>query len=445
MSDAPSSPSLGAGLTDTLRSMKIMPIDRRREFDLGPAHASPIVVMTDSPAAVGFAAILDPVTPDEFFREYRGKKPLHIPGRRDKFAGVMSWQELNRILNMTAIWTAASLEMALDEETIPPDRYCRAAIDRRQQPVMQPDADRVLMLLRQGASLVANDIDTLGPGLAAAARAFEEALGVKAQANLYCSWHQHQAFPVHIDTHDVFALHAEGEKVWRVYEGRLDDPIAHPRFKTLGQEYHEKAKGAVLMEVPLRPGDLLYIPRGQYHDALASSAGTVHVAFGVTAVIGIDYLNTLFDRAIEDPLFRANAPRPVGDGADDQVAAHLGRLAARLGEIAASPEAIERMRQFHRDFKYRRGGFDLPEAATAARYRVRAKGLKLVPRGDEWSLEGEAGAAPIPRGQDRFVAWVIERESFSRPEIDAAFADQPSEKRAEMLRDLVAMKVIEAA
>lgn len=400
--------------------------------------------MSGSSAAVGFADILDPMPPEAFFAEHHGKKPLHIRGRPDKFARFMSWRKLNELLDMTAIWTSASLPMVLDGEVVPADRYCRPAIDRNNQHIMQPDPERVHMLLRQGASLVANDIDTLTPDLAAAARAFEEALGAKAQANLYCSWREHQAFAVHFDTHDVYAMHAEGEKVWRIYKGRLDTPIAHPRFKTLSRDYHEKAKGGVLMEVSLRPGDLLYIPRGQYHDALASSDGAVHVSFGLTSVIGIDYLTALFDRAIDDPLFRATAPRPARDDGDDAIAAHLRLLAARLGEIAASPEAIEQVRQFHRNFKYRRGGFDLPEAATAARYRVRAKGLKVVRRGAGWSLEGKAGTVAIPPGGDRLVTWVIARERFSLPELDAAFPGQTGEVRAQMLRDLVAMKVIEA-
>ena len=292
--------------------------------------------MSDSTATLGFTDILEPIAAEEFFGTYHDRKPLHVPGRPDKFANLMSWQKLTQLLNMTAIWTSASLQMALDKEIIPPDRYCRPAIDRNNQHVMQPDPSRVLTLLREGASLIANDIDTLNPDLAATARAFEEQLGAKAQANLYCSRRQRQAFAVHFDTHDVYALHIEGEKVWRVYEGRLDNPIAHPRFKTLSQEYHEEAKGGVLMEVCLRPGDLLYIPRGQYHDALASSAGAVHVAFGVTAVIGIDYLNVLFDRAIADPLFRVNAPPIFAGSPRDSV---TSRPAPRRSNRSASSTA----------------------------------------------------------------------------------------------------------
>ena len=53
----------------------------------------------------------------------------------------------------------------------------------------------------------------------------------KCQANLYFSMQSHQAFAPHYDTHDVFALHCEGEKVWNIYENFEQDPINHPIFK----------------------------------------------------------------------------------------------------------------------------------------------------------------------------------------------------------------------
>ncbi len=390
-----------------------------------------------------FADILAPLTPEEFFAEYHGKKSLHVAGAPQKFASVMSWARLGDILNMTGIWSGASLQMVLDRDTVPPQRYCRPARDRSTgAEVLQPDPARVRDLMRQGASIVCNDVDTLNSGLAATASALEEALEAKVQANLYCSWQQRQAFDSHFDTHDVYAIHVEGEKIWRVYDGRRENPIAHPAFKTLGQAHHDKAKGKVKAEVTMRPGDLLYIPRGTYHDAIAVTAGSVHVSFGATAVIGLDYLSALFDQAIHDPLLRANMPRLAGAGGEEAFAAHSRKLAGRIGEIAAGTEMIGRFTEFQRRFKYPRGGFDLPADAMAPGFRVTAKGLKVARRGNGWALEGAAGTVPIPPGQDQPVAWVIDRDRFTRAEFDAAFAETPEEERAQVLSNLAAMKVI---
>ena len=392
-----------------------------------------------------FADILAPVTPEEFFAVYYGKKALHVPGTAEKFASVMSWARLNDILNMTGIWSGASLQLFLDREAVPPREYCRPAADRGTgAEVPRPDPARVTELIRRGASVIANDIDSLNPGLAATANAMEAALEAKVQANLYCSWQKHQAFDTHFDTHDVYAIHVEGEKTWRIYEGRLEDPVAHPAFKALGQPYHDKARGKVKTEFTMRPGDLLYIPRGVYHDAVALTEGTIHISLGATAVIGLDFLTALFERAIHDPLARANMPRLSGPGGEAAFDEHLAKLARRLGEMGGEPEMIEKFKEYQRRYKYSRGGYELPGEAAAARYRVTAKGIKVAKEGNGFALEGSGGTVPIPPGQDKSVAWVIGRDQFTRAEFDAAFPETPESERAQLLRDLASMKVIAA-
>jgi hypothetical protein len=382
-----------------------------------------------------FADLLHPVTPEEFFAEYHDKKPLHIPGTPDKFTSVMSWQTLNDMLNMTAVWSGISLQLVVEQKMVPISDYCRPAIGRDNVQSMQPDAARITALLRQGATLVANDVDALSPGLRSLAQTLEIALGAKAQANAYCSWRQRQAFDSHFDTHDVYAIHVEGEKIWQIYRTRADRPIAHPRFKQFGQAHHDRAKGKVLMEVTMRPGDLLYLPRGQYHDALASDSSALHVTLGLTAVIGID--------AIGDPLFRANVPGPGSD--DKGLMDHMRNLARRLGEIAASPEAQEQFKRFRQEHRYHRGGFRLPDSVLAPEFRVRARGLSVVRVGDDWALADKVRSVPIPRGSDRLVAWVIAQEHFSSADIAAAFPNKAVEDRTRLLRELSAMKVIEPA
>jgi len=46
-----------------------------------------------------FGSLLSPIKPDVFFKDYFGKKPLHIPGYVEKFAGLFDWADFNRIIN----------------------------------------------------------------------------------------------------------------------------------------------------------------------------------------------------------------------------------------------------------------------------------------------------------------------------------------------------------
>lgn len=395
-----------------------------------------------------FADIIDPVTEEEFFATYHDRQFLHIPAPHpDKFADVMSWDIFTNMLNMTSIWSPTSLGVCLDTKMIPAEQYCREAVDRNNQPSLQPDAEMVKSWLRRGASLVANDIDTLWPGTAAAADALEQRLGAKSQSNLYCSWKQHQAFDTHFDTHEVFALHVAGEKVWRIYEGRLDKPIANGVFKDLAPEYHDEHRGAVAAEVTLRPGDLLYIPRGQYHDALASSEGTIHLAFGLTHVIGIDVLTMLFEQAGADPLFRTNAPLP--EAGPDGRRRWLEGLAGRLHEIAKSDALVENMEAYRESFRYHRGGFDLPGDAlikeAGERFSVIVNSLEVVKTDGKYILNSIKGEVPIPDELAEPISWIIDRGNFSATELAAAFPQITGEVGDKLISNLAAMKAIAPA
>ena len=109
----------------------------------------------------------------------------------------------------------------------------------------------------------------------------EEALGGKVQANLYLSSKRKQGFRAHFDFHDVFAIHVMGEKTWTVFKGMAEHPIKHPVFEGWPKERHEQLKGELWREVRMSPGDLLYLPRGQYHYALADD-GPVRTSPGAS-------------------------------------------------------------------------------------------------------------------------------------------------------------------
>ena len=395
-----------------------------------------------------FDAIMAPLGAERFFAEYEGKQPLHLKGAADKFAAVMTWARLNDLLGQATIWSHNTLSWCSTRSrsrrraTAPPRSAATAAR------CCAPIPTRSRSILQRGATLVANDIDHLSPGLTAFADAMERALGGKVQGNLYLSSRRRQGFGAHFDTHDVYAVHVEGTKTWHIYEGRAHDPIAHPLFKTLSREHHEKAKGAKLMDVHMEPGDLLYLPRGQYHDALADEGGTVHIAFGVTYPIGFDVMTLLFDRVAAEPEFRANLPRPDGPAAAAALAAHLAALGERIQTILAEPETAAQIAALQRGFRYPRHAYDLPgllEQPAEDRFRVRAKGIRLVQQGGRYGLvqEGSRAATEVPAEVSADGRVGAGAAGVHARRAGAAFPERQSAQIAQLLRDLGAMRVTE--
>jgi ribosomal protein L16 Arg81 hydroxylase len=198
----------------------------------------------------------------------------------------------------------------------------------------------------------------------------------------------------------------------------------------------------------MEPGDLLYLPRGQYHDALADEGGTVHIAFGVTYPIGLDVVSFLFDRAAAEPEFRANLPRADGPDAGRALGAHLARLAERIGAILAEPKTAAQITELQRGFRYPRHAYDLPDLLgrpVEDRFRVRSKGIRLVQQGGRHGLvrEGSRAATEVPAGVSPLVAWVLQRHEFSRDELAAAFPERAAPELEQLLRDLDTMRLTE--
>ncbi|WP_198371080.1 cupin domain-containing protein [Roseomonas rosulenta] len=371
--------------------------------------------------------LLSPITPERFLAEHYDRAPLHIQGSPDKFAGVLDWAGINRLLDMTHVWTETSLKLVLDSAPVPPAAYSVKAVSRDGAQVLQPVAAKVQDWVRRGASVVMNDVDSLTPGLAAVSDALEGAGFGKAQANVYISFQSHKAFHAHYDTHDVWAVQVEGEKTWNIWEGRAEWPIPHPAFRGQKQDHHEQAKGALRAKVLLKKGDILYLPRGWYHDALAEAPNSVHVAYGVHAPLGMDVLNVLMERALYDAEFRKPLPRQDGSAAArEALASRAALLGDRLAALARDPKVQEVLAGFVRDYRFQRGGYDLlaargasPDEPSGAAFRVVAE-ARPVRRGNEFGLRTPSGIVAMTLPEVEAAAWIMARPAITEAELRGA-------------------------
>lgn len=312
------------------------------------------------------ADLLHPITPDRFMADYHGRKPLHIPAEAGGAKqALLDWQGFNALLSQTSIWTPQTLKLIHNGKSLPAQQYCDE-VHARTGRTLRPSPAKVEVCLSLGASLVADDVHTLTPALVQASAMLGEAFAGLVGANLYCSFGGVQAFGTHYDLHDVFAVHLEGEKVWRLYSNQANNPVEFAPEQDPG--WLERTRGSLVQEVRMRPGDVLYLPRGWYHDALADSAASLHVTFSVTPLYGRILFGLLESAAMQDPAFRAWLPsahqdsgRALGD--------HLADLGKRLAALAAHPQIRDDVAMSQQRLRQYPARYSLPARKSLTSYQ----------------------------------------------------------------------------
>jgi ribosomal protein L16 Arg81 hydroxylase len=291
---------------------------------------TPIATPTTRASAAAAESCLEPVGLDEFLSDYWERQPLTVsrnePGR---FDGLLSPASLDRLLCSGGLRYPA-FRLVKEGTKLDVRDY---AVDLPWRPVPfagTADVDRVLAEFAAGATIVLQGLHLHHPPLARFCRALEQAFEHPVQANAYSTPRASQGLGVHHDTHDVICLQVAGEKRWLVYEPVFELPLRDQRYDS-----EMGAPGEPVLDLVLRPGDTLYLPRGWLHEALTSEADSLHLTLGVNPHTWIDAVRAAVDDCAGELAFRRSVPRS-GETADDL----LALLAERL-----RPEQIARRRR----------------------------------------------------------------------------------------------------
>jgi hypothetical protein len=276
---------------------------------------------------VALARAIEPVDAERFLAEYWETKPLLV--QRDeagRYDDLLSAADVERLVTSPGLRHPGFRLVRADgtppvssfTETIPwrPNGFTGAA-----------DVPRVLEEWERGSTIVLQGLHHTWPAIAAYARSLEASLEHGVQCNAYYTPRGSQGLAVHHDTHDVFVLQVSGEKRWLVYEPVWELPLKHQRYtKAMGEV------GPVVLDVVLRAGDTLYLPRGWMHEALTSDHDSLHLTVGVTVSTWIDAFKAALDACEAEGAFR-RTPSGSAEGLVQLLAAQL------------APEAVERRRR----------------------------------------------------------------------------------------------------
>jgi ribosomal protein L16 Arg81 hydroxylase len=226
-------------------------------------------------------ALLAPMTVSEFLAGYWLRSHYYGAGWPGKFADLLPWQELNRILEHHKL-ESPRLRLIKSGKWIDPQTYTDYRYrDGQARPriAVKEFTDH----LREGATLILNDVDGLCKPLNQLAESLERRFGVPVGINAYAGWRTCHGFDLHRDNHEVFVLQLSGSKRWLLYGTE----------RSFGEE--NRLPPEPIWDQVISDGALLYIPRGCWHVAIPLAEHCMHLTVSVSNPSAADILVWLAD------------------------------------------------------------------------------------------------------------------------------------------------------
>ena len=286
-----------------------------------------------SDGAITLAALLAPVTLETFFARYYEQRPLVVSAPRGGEAALLSHGDL----------IDALVDQQPHEHVLAFPSRLRDGMEVR---ALLSDRGALTAYLDAGHPLVWNGARGAAAAVDFLSDALAEAFGGNAWPNIYSTGGGGGPFKVHFDCHEVLAMQCEGQKEWRISSVRVDRPLhlddVQGSVDAAMKAHAEEAAARTELEATVGPGDVVYLPRGQFHTARAIGGRSLHVSFGIQLLSGFEILRLVEQRAIADRTFRACTPAAAADATGAAMKAYVDELRRKLHSLIDEPGFLER-------------------------------------------------------------------------------------------------------
>ncbi|MEV6135160.1 cupin domain-containing protein [Nocardia sp. NPDC051990] len=211
-----------------------------------------------------------------FAAEYFDRRPLL---RRGALSGpscteLLAVADLDDLLN-SEIVRPPYIRLSAQGRDVPVDNYTRSMNVQGKDIGGYVDPKKVLRFFRTGATITWNSLGHTRPNLRAFIAVLADRFATLCDLNAILTPAGQQGFLPHHDPVDVFVVQLHGTKSWRVWP-RPQTPhrdVAH---------YTPEKLGEPLLAASVRPGDVIYLPHGAPHAAVAEDSMSLHLSIMIT-------------------------------------------------------------------------------------------------------------------------------------------------------------------
>ncbi|MEC8320718.1 MAG: cupin domain-containing protein [Planctomycetota bacterium] len=293
------------------------------------------------------ASLLAPISIDEFVERFLEREVRHLE-RNDPLVvdGIFDLESMGRCLRYGRPHLTDAMRVVAPDGggEVTPAMLAAARMD--------PESGIAAMrsAFAERHTLIFSHAESYWPAVERIVMDLRRVLRSNVRCNVYCTPPASQGFDTHVDAHDVLVLQTSGSKTWRLHEVEHDlpvesSPLASEMFPRLASALPDH--GEPTREVVLRPGDVLYLPRGVPHSAASTDEHSVHLTIGLYPLRVHELLARITDLvAFQSIDLRRRTPLEFyTDGSTAPTAGDLLRRAAELADACDPPIDLGRLLQ----------------------------------------------------------------------------------------------------
>jgi ribosomal protein L16 Arg81 hydroxylase len=259
-----------------------------------------------------FDSLLGDLSAAAFVRDFYHRLPLARTATAAGGASIGDWQQFGRLL------------ANFDADVLVVRRNERVAGARPMS------ADEARTLCDEGCTILVRHAERSDESLASLAADFARQLGGAVDIHVYATPASEFGFSWHYDAEEVFIVQTLGAKEYSLRKNTVNP---WPVEESLPADMAYEREIMPLSRCLLRQGDVLYIPSGYWHKAVATEM-SLSLAIGVAPQTAIDVFDFLRPRVVESLLWRQRLPVDGAAQALDASARreHLRAVFSDLGD-----------------------------------------------------------------------------------------------------------------
>ena len=323
--------------------------------------------------------------------------------------------------------------------------------------MMPIDKKTAEFVYKMGLTVYFTDIASAVPGAQGFLRQLEADLGLNPGTSRVTAWASpsENGAACHYDAHDIISVQLQGTKEFELapVEG-LSNPYGtqysagatrpdDEAFPQMAGGFPD-SRDANFQTFVLKPGSVLFFPRGTWHRTYASGE-SLAVAFVLEPAAAADcVLRQLRYVLLQDPKWRQPLYGAWGEGPEQAAASEkIAELLAELPDLARviTPEhvalamlpEVRRLERIGLNSRFQR----IPDVAISTAPlpgEASEPGIRIVRRQED-ATEETLATLKIPRQALEVLGWLVEREAaFGADELAAAFPDIPFDGLKKLLK-----------